>query len=210
MIIDISCPLQEGVPVWPGSTGLHLSWTLRVERGGGANLTRLDTDVHVGTHVEGPIHSFIEGIPIDKIPLDVLVGPAIVVHMPQPAAIGAAELTELTMPDGTTRLLFRTRNSDLDYYGEGKFREDFAGLTPDGAQWCVDQGIKLVGMDYLSIARYGDGPAVHDILLKTGVVIVEGLNLQDVPEGAYELICLPLRLIDREAAPARALLRTFS
>lgn len=206
-IIDISAPLFEGVPVWPKSTGIKVSWTRRVERKEGSNLTRLDTDVHIGTHVEGPIHSFTEGTPVDQLPLDILLGPAVVVHLPQAAAIGKAELDQSGIPSGTVRLLFRTRNSDLHYYEEGKFREDFVGLTPEGAQWCADRGIKLVGMDYLSIGRYGGGPAVHDILFKAGVVVVEGLILTDAPAGQYSLICLPLKLIGREGAPARAILR---
>lgn len=204
--IDITADLQEGVPLWPRSSGIQVSWTRRIDRGDSANISRLETDVHVGTHVEGPIHSFAKGTPVDQLPLEALIGPATVVHVPEAVAIGAMELEGLQIKEGLTRLLFRTRNSDLNYYGEGKFREDFVGLTPDGAQWCVDRGIKLVGIDYLSIARYGEGPKVHEILLKNQVTIVEGLSLKGVTQGTYEFICLPLKLTGREAAPARAVL----
>ena len=113
----------------------------------------------------------------------------------------------MTLPNGTTRLLLHTRNSELWERGVTEFRKDFVALTSDAAQWLVDQGIRLIGVDYLSVHRYGDGPLTHQILLRAGIIIVEGLNLTDVAPGKYELICLPLRLDGADGAPARAVLR---
>lgn len=205
-MIDISLPIAEGMPVWPGSTGVHIDWTLRVERGEPSNLTRLDIDVHAGTHVEGALHSFTEGVAIDAIPLDRFIGPAFVVSFLDTDAITAENLDACHIPKGTTRLLFHTKNSRLWERGDRKFCEDFVGLTPDGAEWLVDHSIRFVGNDYLSIARFTDGPKVHEILLKNDVLILEGMNCTGVADGAYRLFCLPLPLVGREAAPARVVL----
>lgn len=205
-MIDISIPLQEKSPTWPGSTGVHLDWTLRVERREPSNLTRLDTDIHVGTHIEGGLHSFEKGNAVDEISLTTLIGSALVIYIPSAQAISKAELEQVPIPAGTKRILFRTKNSLLWARGEEKFQEDFVGLTVDGAQYIAERGILVVGNDYLSIAKFTDGPVVHDILLKAGVTIIEGLNLHNVESGAYQLVCLPILLPGREAAPARAVL----
>lgn len=209
-MIDISIPLKEGGPVWPGSTGVHLDWTLRVERGEPSNLTRLDTDVHVGTHIEGGLHSFEKGNTVNEISLATLIGPVVVIHLPHADSIGRLELQQIEISNETERVLFRTRNSFLWAKGEDSFHEDFVGLTADGARYLVERGIQLVGNDYLSVAKFTDGPAVHDILLKAGIAILEGLNLHNVEPGRYQLVCLPILLPGREAAPARAVLLPLS
>ena len=203
---DISIPFQENLPTWPGSTGVHFDWTLRVERGEPSNLTRLNTDIHAGTHVEGGLHSFEKGNAIHTIPLTTLMGTVFVAHLPSAQAIGRAELEQAGIPDGTKRILFRTKNSLLWVTGEKAFQKNFVGLTADGAQYLVEQGIILAGNDYLSIARFTEGPEVHHILLKAGVTILEGLDLHAVEQGTYQLLCLPILLPGREAAPARAVL----
>lgn len=210
-IIDISTPLMEGVPVWPGSPGIRLKWFKRVEKGQGANLSELSMDVHIGTHVEGKLHNFTQGESVDQFPLDVLIGPAIVVYLPEVEAITAEALEEMFR--GSTskheRVLFRTRNSAFWREPVFPFREDFVGIAPDGAEWLIAHGVKLVGIDYLSIASFGKGHEVHDILLTGGALIIEGLNLDGVEPGEYELFCAPLKLMGREAAPARAILRAL-
>ena len=206
-LIDISLPLKEGGPVWPNSTGVHIDWTLRTDKGDSANLTRLDIDIHAGTHVESSLHSFTAGATVDVIPLAILIGRAEVVYLPEADAVSVAELDKVNLPNNTTRVLFRTRNEKFWERGEKNFQENFVGLTPDGAEWLVKRGIKLVGMDYLSIGRYGDGPKVHDTLFKGGVSIIEGLYLNKVAPGSYHLICLPINLVGREGAPARAVLQ---
>lgn len=205
-MIDISLPVKEGMPVWPGSTGIHTSWTLRLERGEPSNLTRLDIDIHTGTHIEGALHSFDgEGFG-DAIPLERFIGPAVVASFPDADAITAAHLQAITLPTGTMRLLLHTRNSLLWKQDVSSFQKNFVGLTPDGAQWVVDHGIQLIANDYLSIARYEDGKEVHEILLAANVAILEGITLASVPDGLYRLVCLPLKLYQREGAPARAVL----
>lgn len=208
-IIDISLSLEEGIPVWPDSTGINLSWTLRLERGEASNLTRLDMDVHIGTHVDGPLHAFDNVAAIDEIPLEAFMGKTLVVDLPLIDIITAKDLEELKLSRGVERLLFRTKNSKFWKKSKQAFREKFVGLSLDAAQWIVDHKIKLVGIDYLSVANFKQGDTVHEILLKNGVVILEGLNLLMAPAGEYELVCLPLKLIGREAAPARAVLKTL-
>jgi arylformamidase len=138
------------------------------------------------------------------------VGEAYVADLPDVETITASSLEHLALPPGVTRLLLRTRNSAL-WAGEmGAFREDYTALTSDAAQWVVDRGIRLIGVDYLSVQHYHDGPLTHQILLHAEVVILEGLNLGHVAPGEYELLCLPLKLVGADGAPARAILRTLS
>jgi arylformamidase len=145
-------------------------------------------------------------MPVDQLPLETLIGPAIVAFLPDAEVITADELRNLHMPAGVERLLLRTRNSELWAAGVTEFRKDYVALTADAARWLVDRGVRLVAVDYLSVQRYQDGPDVHKILLAAGVIILEGLNLTGVAAGEYELICLPVKIIGAEGAPARAVL----
>lgn len=205
-IIDISVPLHAQIPVWPGSVGFNLSRTMRLEAGDGANVSRLDTDVHVGTHVDAPWHFVSSGKTVEDLSLDVLMGAAEVAELPEVEAVTAEVLEGLELPPDTTRLLLHTRNSKLWEDGVSEFRTDFVALTADAARWVVDRGIRLIGVDYLSVQRYGDSPLTHEILLEAGTVIVEGLNLTGVTPGRYHLTCLPLKLVGADGAPARAVL----
>ena len=206
-IIDISVPVEDGMPIWPGSVGVKLTWTQRLEDGDFSNNSRLDCDVHVGTHIDAPLHFIEGGASAAAAPLDALVGPAYVADLPGLAIVAAHELDQLAVPPNTERLLLRTRNSQLWADGVQQFRTDYTALTEDAARWVVNRGVRLIGVDYLSAQRYQDGPEVHQILLEAGVVIVEGLNLSHVRPGTYELLCLPMRLVGAEGAPARAVLR---
>lgn len=208
-IIDISLPLETGVPVWPDSPGLNLTWARRLDKGEPCNLTRLDMDIHIGTHIDAPLHSLDKAAAIDEIPLEVLAGRALVVDLSGVGVITAKDLEALNLPQGVERLLFRTKNSEFWRDFKQAFREDFVGLAADAAQWLVGRKIKLVGLDYLSVANFKQGDAVHEILAKNNVTILEGLNLLMAPAGEYELVCLPLKLTGREAAPARAILKTL-
>jgi arylformamidase len=209
-IIDISVPLQPQMPIWPGSVGFQLLPTMRLEAGDPANVSRLDCDLHVGTHVDAPWHFVENGITVERLSLDILIGPAIVAYLPQVDAVTAGDLTDLGLPSGTKRLLLRTRNSDWWVAGVHEFRKDYVALTADAARWVVKQGIRLIGVDYLSVQRYDDSPLTHRILLEAGVIILEGLNLASVQPGTYELICLPLCLVGAEGAPSRAILRSVT
>lgn len=204
-IFDISVPLTSGIPVWPGSVGFRMTRTLDLERGDPATVSRLDCDVHVGTHVDAPCHFIAGRAGADELPLDVLVGPALVVHLPDAREIGVAELESAAIAPETRRVLFRTSNAAR--WERSTFDPSFVALTPEGAAWLVRRGIKLVGVDYLSVQRFHDAePLTHRTLLDAGVVVVEGLNLADVPVGRYRLTCLPLRLVGSDGAPARAIL----
>jgi arylformamidase len=188
---------------------MRLESVLRLEAGDEVNLSRLDCDVHTGTHIDAPRHFLIEGATVDQLPLETLIGEAWVAHVPDAEDVSARTLDDLDLPRQARRLLLRTRNSEWRASGETAFREDYAALTRDAAEWVVHRRIRLVGIDYLSIQRYRDPPDTHRILLRAGVVIVEGLNLAGIPGGRYELICLPLRLVGAEGAPARAALRRW-
>lgn len=206
-VIDISVPLQPDMPVWPGSVGLQLTQINSIKAKHSSNDTQLHCDVHMGTHVDAPWHFVDDGITVEQLSLDTLIGRAMVVYLPKVETITVTDLSSLKLPSGTERLLLRTRNSEFWAADVKEFKEDFVALTADAAQWVVDHNIHLIGVDYLSVQRYGDSPRTHQILLKAGVVILEGLNLADVEPGTYELICLPICLVGAEGAPARAVLR---
>lgn len=209
-LIDISLPVSSDIPTWPGTPGYRLEWFMRLEEGDNCNNARIDSDIHVGTHVDAPLHFVPGGRAVDAIPPDVFVGPAAVVYLPDADVITPGVLDWLGIPGGTERLLFRTRNSELWAKGVKEFQPDFVALTGDAARWVVGRGIRLVGVDYVSVQRYGDGPEAHQVLLQAEVIILEGLNLHGVEPGEYELICLPVRLAGAEGAPARAVLRTLT
>lgn len=205
-LIDISVALQTEMPTWPGSPGFKLESIMNLENGEEANVSCLEMDIHTGTHIDAPHHFIQSGATVEAISLNTLVGSATVVELPEAEAITAEILQALQIPAKTSRLLFHTRNSNLWQQGITQFQKDFVALTTDAAQWIVDHRIQLVGVDYLSVQRFYDSPLTHEILLKAGVVIVEGLNLSGVRSGIYQLICLPLKLIGAEGAPARAVL----
>jgi len=195
------------MPVWPGDGDIRIIPVKRMAAGDKNNLSRLDCGVHTGTHVDAPWHFLEDGNTVEQLSLDVMIGEAFLACLPEVDVITAETLAQLTLPGGTTRLLLRTRNSELWETEVTEFRKDFVALTSDAAQWLVDQGIRLIGVDYLSVHRYGDGPLIHQILLRAGIIIVEGLNLTGVAAGTYEFFCLPLRLCGADGAPARAVLR---
>src|SRR5713226_4613033 len=208
-IYDITVPIRLGMPIYEGDPAVEIEAWSALAKGDSANVSFLHFGAHTGTHVDAPAH-FIEGArKIDALPLDVLIGPARVVRVPDdveeidPGFVSAADL------GGVERVLFHTRNSNL--WSEG-FRKDFTHLLPESAQTLVEMGIKLVGTDYLSIEKFHSGHHRTDLaLLSHNVVIVEGLNLSAVPAGDYELICLPLKIADGagDGAPARVVLRTL-
>jgi arylformamidase len=209
-IIDITVPLTTRMPVWPGCKGILITPTMRLEDGDSSNVSRLDLNLHTGTHVDAPRHFLQNGTTVEQLPLDVLIGPSYVAYLPDAADVTPRNLTDLNLPSGITRLLLRTRNSELWAARTIEFRKDFVALTHEAAQWIVDKGIRLIGVDYLSVQRYSDDSRTHQILSGADTVVLEGLNLSNVETGFYELICLPLRLVGTEAAPARAILQQIT
>jgi arylformamidase len=189
-IIDVSVPVRPGMVTYPGDPEVRLERVSSIAEGEIANISRLDFGVHTGTHVDAPVH-FVDGAAgAETLPLDVLVGPCVVVDGLEPAAV----------PAGSERVLFKTPNGRL--WERDDFADDFVKLDGEGAQALVAGGVRLVGIDYLSI---GDEEA-HQVLLEAGIVAVEGLDLRRVEPGKYLLVCAPLKLVGSDGAPARVLL----
>ncbi|MGH2655300.1 MAG: cyclase family protein [Actinomycetota bacterium] len=206
-IIDVSLGIGPDLLTWPGDPGVEVVPAARLARGDPANVSELRLGSHTGTHVDPPWHFIDGGATIDAVPLEVLVGPAVVADLRGAGAVGPAELDALELPAGTERLLCRTRNSELWSRGRVEFPPDYVAITPEGARWLVERDLRLVGVDFLSVER--DGPPdfpVHRTLLGGGVVIVEGLDLSTVDPGPYTLVCAPLKILGGDGAPARALL----
>jgi arylformamidase len=206
--IDISLAISEDSICWPGSPKPRFERRLEIEHGDIATDSNVFFNVHTGTHVDAPSHFVLKGKTVDLLSLDTLIGPAQVVHIPPDVTVvTASELAKMNLADNIYRLLLRTSNSDYWVNDYNSFQKDFVALSPDAAEWIVEKGIRLIGIDYLSIQRYEDGPETHQILLEAGVVIVEGLNLHSIKSGIFELICLPIKLKGLEGAPARVILR---
>lgn len=204
--IDVSVPVAPGAtPLWPGSPAIELERRLDVERGDPVTDTTLRCSVHTGTHVDAPAHVLSGFDTVETLELDALMGPCRVAHVPgREQIIEAADLEEAELTQGVERVLLRTDNSA---HWTEPFRRDFTGLSRGAAAWLTERSLRLVGVDYLSVEPWeGDG-TVHRLLLEAGIVLVEGLILEGVAEGDYELRCLPIKLSGAEAAPARAVLR---
>jgi arylformamidase len=203
---DITLTITPQTIVWPGDSPVSLKRTSSIASGDNSNVSEINMSCHTGTHVDAPDHFLNNGITVDDLTLDLLVGRAYVVHLPDVSMITASVLMRADIPPRTRRLLFKTRNSTLWANGNTVFQTDFVALSVDAAELLVDRHVKLVGIDYLSIAPYKSGTAVHTILLSAGVVVVEGLDLSQVSQGRYNLHCLPLKLGGADGAPTRAVL----
>lgn len=203
---DVSLTISPNLPTWPGDPPIMIERTSKIEEGGIANVSRMNMGVHTGTHVDAPIHFIQGGSSVEKMLLKVLIGRAFVLDMGDVDLITAAVLEQADLPPRTRRVLLKTRNSQYWAQGLTTFQEDFVGVSADGAQFLVDRGVQLVGVDYLGVAPFNDVIPTHQILLKAGVVILEGLNLAMVEDGRYNLYCLPIKLAGSDGAPARAIL----
>lgn len=204
---DVSVPLHAGMVHYPGNPPLQLDFVQDLERGDPENLSQLSLSVHTGTHVDAPIH-FIRNAPgIDRLPIEILIGAARVIDVPDAEALTARHLTPHEIAAGE-RILLRTRNSQRCWNSD-EFVVDYSYLSVDAAELLAEKPVRLIGIDYLSIGRGETNPEVHRILLGAGIVILEGLDLSQVSAGCHDLICLPLRLVGRDGSPARALLRPW-
>jgi len=206
--IDISVSLSESLPTWPNSIGLKTRKASSIDDGDAVSVTILECDVHAGTHIDAPSHYIKNGASVEYSDINVLIGPAFVVDLPTNGPIKAFQLSQLVIPPGTQRLLLKTNNSFL--WHKKEFTPNYSALTLDAAKWIINQNIKLVGIDYMSIEPFGKKPEVHPLLLNAGIILLEGLDLSMAITGLYELICLPIRLAGAEAAPARAVLRKYN
>jgi arylformamidase len=201
---DISLPIAQSTVVWPGDPPVRIAQSTHLDRGDEATVSHMSISVHTGTHVDAPCHYVRGGSGVEALDLHTLIGPALVVHVPQVRQLAAQLMEGLRIPPGTERLLFRTANSDT---GAARvLRKDFVALTLDGAEWLITRGVRLVGVDYLSVALYHVTARVHQVLLGAGVTVVEGLDLAATAPGTYELVCLPIKIAGSDGAPARAIL----
>jgi arylformamidase len=203
-ILDVSIPIRSRMPIWPGNAGVAMRRVEAIADGAVANVSAVDLGAHTGTHVDAPNH-FLEGEPgVDTVALEPLIGDAVVVDATAvQKTVDAAAVAALGVPAGTDRVLLKTRNSQL--WERDEFSDDIVALDESGARALLDLGVRLIGIDYLSI---GD-PGAHRALLGARTAVVEGLDLRAVAPGPYRLICLPLKLVGSDGGPARAvLLRT--
>ena len=206
-IWDVSMPVRTGGLVYPNNPPISITPVQSIAAGNTANVSRIDLGSHTGTHVDAPLHFMDGGAGVDELPLDVLIGPArLIAFGDDVLAVGEAELRQHDLR-GVTRLLIRTRNSAWLASGSTEFHPDFTHVAPDGAAYLVSLGVKLVGVDYLSVEQFhSPHHRTHKTLLENAVVIVEGMVLSEPPPGDYELYCLPMLLAGLDGAPSRAVL----
>ncbi|MGR3320107.1 MAG: cyclase family protein [Candidatus Anammoxibacter sp.] len=209
-IYDISLTISEDMATWPKDPKFVLNKRRAISGGDSCNVSQLEMGSHTGTHIDAPYHFEEDGTRIDSLELDVLVGKARVFDIANENEIGLEDVKELNI-DGIKRVLFRTVNSNRWKDDVKSFTESFVAVTSDAAKYLVDAGIKLVGIDYLSIEKFGSkAHDTHHTFLKNEVIVIEGLNLADVTAGDYELIALPLKIKDGDGSPARVILKELA
>ncbi|HEY7355900.1 MAG TPA: cyclase family protein [Ktedonobacterales bacterium] len=204
--IDVSVSLHSGMAHWPDNPPVQIARMLDMERGDVCNVSTLSMGSHTGTHMDAPVH-FVRGSKgIDDMPLEATIGPARIIEIHDAASIKPDELRSQAIQRGE-RVLFKTRNSARCWTTDD-FIEDFVYISREAARYLAGLGVQTVGVDYLSVGGFTrDGPETHRALLEAGIWIIEGLNLSQVAAGAYDLICLPLKIAHSDGAPARAILR---
>jgi arylformamidase len=206
---DITVPFSTELPVYPGDPAVQISQVASLAAGDICTVSHLSFGSHTGTHVDPPAHFVAGRATLDQLSLEVLIGPARVVDVGEIRTIDLAAI-EAAHLVGVERVLFKTRNSRLWQQGAHEFEREFVYLETNAAERLVELGVKLVGIDYLSIEKFNfDQPTTHYALLGHDVVIVEGLNLAEVAAGDYELICLPMKIKNGDGGPARVVLREF-
>jgi arylformamidase len=206
--IDISVALRNGMVHWPDNPPILIERTLDIELGDVANVSKLSMGAHTGTHIDAPLHFFQKGRGIHTMPLSVGMGQARVIEIRDPESIKPEELHPLGIGQGE-RVLFKTRNSPRCWQTDD-FVEDFVYISQEAAGYLAAQQVQTVGIDYLSVGGFSkDGIETHHTLLEAGIWLIEGLDLTNIEPGMYEMICLPLKIVDADGAPARAILRSI-
>jgi arylformamidase len=206
--IDISVPVREGMPQWPGDPQLSFERMMDQNNGDLCTVTRASMSAHTGTHMDAPLHFLRNSPSMEQMPIDATVGPARLIRIEDSAAIHRSELLPYSIQPGE-RILFRTGNSDRDW-GNLPFNEDFIFIARDAAEYLAECGVRSVGVDYLSVGGFRqDSVETHEALLSKGIWVMEGLMLAGIEPGNYELVCLPLKWVGAEGAPARAILRSL-
>jgi arylformamidase len=203
--IDVSVPVRAGMVHWPDDGPVRFEAISRISKGAEANVTRLDMSAHTGTHMDAPLHFFDDDPGMEAFPLEIGMGPARVIAIEGKEPIDRGPLEDLDIESGE-RILFRTVNSEKAWW-ERDFDPDFVYVSYEAAELLGEVGVALVGVDYLSVGGGDEGGDVHRALLGAGAWVVEGLDLSAVEPGDYELMCLPIKLVGSDGAPARVLLR---
>ncbi|MBI3951134.1 MAG: cyclase family protein [Acidobacteria bacterium] len=205
-IYDVTVPLSPDMPLYPGDPDVVIEPRMQLSKGDQYNLSFYGFGSHTGTHLDAPFHFIENGTKVHELPLELLIGRTRVIEFASGNQITAESLEEHDLGD-IVRVLIKTRNSYLWQSGKG-FVKKYVYLTADAAEYLVESGIKVVGVDYLSVDKYpSEDFEVHQTLLQNGVLIIEGLDLREVEPGNYEMICLPLKIKDGDGAPARVVLR---
>jgi len=205
-LIDISVPLDPNLPSYPGNTPFTIEPIKRIARGDSSNVSTLHLSAHSGTHVDAPRHFFDDRAGAEALPLEMLFGRARVIEARSRKALVPEDLNGIDLSEDV-RVLIKTHNSRL--WGSAEFHTDYVGLSEAAARYLVDHGVKVVGVDYLSVEEFKKpGAPAHHVLLGGGTIVIEGLNLRDVEPGVYDMFCLPLRIVGSDGAPARVVLRS--
>lgn len=206
-IIDISQKIRPGMVVWPGDPQVEMKQVEKISAGDEVNLTKFAMSAHTGTHIDAPFHFIDGGKKVDDLKLEDLCGPVQVIHVPSNVdAINAAIIQNAGIEPLTERVLFKTRNSALWSNPAGEFTKDYVGITSDAAVLLAEMNLKLVGVDYLSVAAGEHLRKTHETLLGAEIILLEGLDLNEASAGRYMLYCLPLNLVGADGAPARTVL----
>jgi len=204
-LIDVSVPLDGSLASYPNNLPFSLEAVKRIARGDSSNVSSIHMSAHSGTHVDAPRHFFDDGTGTEALPLEMLIGRARVIEVRPRGGITSDDLAAVDLSE-ELRVLIKTPNSRL--WSDPEFHKDYAGVTESGAKYLVEHGIKVVGVDYLSVEVFKTpGAPAHHVLLGAGTIVIEGLNLRDVEPGVYEMLCLPLKVVGSDGAPARVVLR---
>lgn len=207
--IDISAPLRNGMVAWPGDAPFQRTSTLEIAKGDPCNLSEISTTAHIGTHMDAPRHYLAGAAGMESMPIAAAIGRARVIEIRDPEVIRTSELEPHHLAKGE-RVLFKTGNSER-CWNTDHFQEKYIYIPPETARYLAERAVQTVGVDYLSVGGFeSGGPETHRILLQAGIWIIEGLILKDVAPGEYELVCLPLKIIGGDGAPARAVLRKLT
>jgi arylformamidase len=205
LIFDITRTLSAEIPVWPGSQSFELRHHKFLEQDG-VNDSSISMNLHTGTHVDAPKHFVKDGDSVDRLRLEKMIGTCLVIEFLQSIPIDENFLKEHELLKSASRVLFKTLNSARTSKN-ATFQKDFIAITSQAAEFLVEQGVQLVGIDGPSIQKFDDQTnSTHEILLKNKVIILENLDLSKVAEGFYHLTALPLKIANAEAAPIRAIL----
>lgn len=202
-IHDVTIAMYEGMPIWPGNPEFEHTLFKSMKEGASSDISVVKMGTHTGTHVDAPAHFISGASTVDELPLDILVGEAIVFELDVEEKIKRSDLEAIDFSN-YIRVLFKTKNSTL--WDKNEFVPNFVFFEADAARYLVEKGIKLVGIDYLSVGEYKKGSEVHRILLGSGIIAVEGLDLSGIEPRSYDLMCLPLKVLGAEGAPARVFL----